>query len=605
MKTTGRQGRFMTLWGMSRGVRLLYAGALAFMALSIFMSYLVPQIIRFTVDSVVGDVPVPAVAAGLVKYLGGVAVLRENLLILGGLVMLVTGLGGFCGFVRGRWVALSAERLINRLRDKLFSHIQSLPHAWHVRVQTGDIIQRCTSDVDVVREFVHNQLPEMFNTVTLVTVAYAFLFSMNTVLALTSFLFLPVMVAYSVVFLSKISHRFLVADEAEGQLLSVAQENLTGVRVVRAFGRERHEIDRFDKQNRHFANLWVKLGDLLCLYWGASDLLTYLQILAVCVAAVFETINGGLTVGEFIVFMSYNSMLIWPVRGLGRVLSEASKTGVSLGRIKEILDEAPEQDAPDALTPEMDGDVVFHKVCFSYDGEPVLRDVSFTAQRGLTLGILGGTGSGKTTAAHLLCRLYELEEDCGQITVGGVDIKNIKRAWLRKNIGIVMQEPFLFSRTIRENIASLSPGHDLERIRRAASISCIDESVESFSHGYDTVVGERGVTLSGGQKQRVAIARAIIDDPPILIFDDSLSAVDTETDTKIRAALNEKTGGVTTIIIAHRITSISKADKIIVLDKGRVAETGSHAELLRQNGIYRRVYDLQSSVEEELGGDGA
>jgi ATP-binding cassette subfamily B protein len=283
------------------------------------------------------------------------------------------------------------------------------------------------------------------------------------------------------------------------------------------------------------------------------------------------------------------------------VLSEASKTGVSMGRLKEILDEEPERDSPEDTEPPMNGDVVFENVSFSYGGEPVLSGVSFTARAGRTLGILGGTGSGKTTAVHLLCRLYDLPAGQGRITVGGVDITRIKRSWLRKNIGIVLQEPFLFSRTIRENIASLSPAHGLESIKRAARISQIEDSISGFTMGYDTVVGERGVTLSGGQKQRVAIARAIINNPPVMIFDDSLSAVDTETDTKIRAALREMTGGVTTIIIAHRITSISRADKIIVLERGRVAEEGTHSELIALGGIYRRVHDLQSSIEDSDG----
>jgi ATP-binding cassette subfamily B protein len=352
----------------------------------------------------------------------------------------------------------------------------------------------------------------------------------------------------------------------------------------------------------------MKLGNLLCMFWGANDMLTYCQMLALCVCAVYQSIAGSLTVGDFIVFMSYNAMLIWPVRGLGRSLSEAGKAKVSLGRLIEILEEPPEKDAPGSMEPDMDGDIAFETVRFAYPGEkggePVLRGVSFVAEKGKTLGVLGGTGSGKTTAAALLCRLYDLEEGAGRITVGGADIKKIKRAWLRKHIGIVLQEPFLFSRTIGENIAALSKEHSAESIARAARISYLDDSVERFAQGFDTIVGERGVTLSGGQKQRVAIARAILNNPPIMIFDDSLSAVDTETDTKIRAALGEMTHGVTTIIIAHRITSISKADKILVLEKGRVAEIGTHGELLQLNGIYRRVYDLQSSIEDEIGEEG-
>lgn len=595
-----KSGRLALLWQFSRGGRLLYLGSIIAMIISILSSYLVPQIIRFTVDSVVGGVPMsqPMFIQNLVNKFGGVEYLRGNMLILGGVTLAVAATGGFMNFLRGRWVAMSSEGLIKRLRDKLYSHIQILPYSWHVKIQTGDIIQRCTSDVDVVRNFIQNQLPEMVRTILLVGIAYGILFSMNVPMSLASFLFLPVMFAYSFVFLFKISHRFLHADEAEGQLLSVAQENLTGVRVVRAFGRERFEVDRFQKESENFSQLWVKLGNLLGFFWGASDLLTSFQMLTICVVGVYQAINGNLTVGEFIVFLSYNSMTIWPVRGLGRILSEASKTSVSMGRLREILDTPEEADAPDAAEIPVTGDIVYDNVSFSYDSIPVLENISFTVKKGTTLGILGGTGSGKTTLAHLLCRLYDLEPDCGSISVGGTDITKFKRRWLRKNIGIVLQEPFLFSRTIKENISSLSSMHSLDEVRHAAEISCVDDSIDGFSQGYDTIVGERGVTLSGGQKQRVAIARAIINDPPIMIFDDSLSAVDTETDTRIRQALQERTNGTTTIIIAHRITSISKADKIMVIDNGRMLEMGTHGELLAKNGVYRRVYDLQSSVDE-------
>jgi ATP-binding cassette subfamily B protein len=246
------------------------------------------------------------------------------------------------------------------------------------------------------------------------------------------------------------------------------------------------------------------------------------------------------------------------------------------------------------------GDVEFDGVSFSYGDTPVLRDVSFSAGRGMTLGILGATGSGKTTIAHLLCRLYDLEDGCGEIRVDGININRYNRRWLRRNIGIVLQEPFLYSRTIGENIASISSDRPLEDIREAAAIAQIDDTIMKFSQGYDTIVGERGVTLSGGQRQRVAIARAVLNSPPIMIFDDSLSSVDSETDAKIRAALARRVKGSTTIIISHRMTSLSGADLVIVMEGGRIAEMGAPADLLRQNGIYRRISDMQRIVEDEI-----
>jgi ABC-type multidrug transport system fused ATPase/permease subunit len=319
----------------------------------------------------------------------------------------------------------------------------------------------------------------------------------------------------------------------------------------------------------------------------------------------YDTIVGerGVTVGEFMVFLSYNGMIIWPVRGLGRVLSEAGKTMVSLGRLREILETPPETDPPDAIDSPISGDIEFDNVSFAYGGARVLKNVSFTVKEGTVLGILGATGSGKTTVAHLLCRLYDLKEGEGAIRIGGVDIKKYKRRHLRKNVGIVLQEPFLYSGTIAENVAGLSKDHPLEGIREAAAVAQIDSDIERFAHGYDTIVGERGVTLSGGQKQRVAIASAVLKDTPIMIFDDSLSAVDTETDARIRAALRARVLGVTAIIISHRVTTISGADLIMVMEDGRVAEIGTPSELMELGGIYRRVTEMQGAVLDEIAED--
>jgi ATP-binding cassette subfamily B protein len=325
----------------------------------------------------------------------------------------------------------------------------------------------------------------------------------------------------------------------------------------------------------------------------------------ICAVGTSQAAAGGITVGEFMVFLTYNSMIIWPVRGLGRVLSEAGKTLVSLGRIGEILDTPVETDPDGALETPVSGDIEFDRVSFAYGEVPVLKDVSFTVREGTTLGILGDTGSGKTTVACLLCRLYDLREGGGAIRIGGVDIRRYKRAFLRENIGIVLQEPFLYSRTIAENVAGLSKRFPGERIKEAARISHVDAEIERFANAYDTIVGERGVTLSGGQKQRVAIARAVLRMTPVMIFDDSLSAVDTETDARIRAALRERVRGVTTVIISHRITTLSDADLVIVMEDGRIAEMGTPAELTKRGGIYSRVLDLQQSIDDGLSESGA
>jgi ATP-binding cassette subfamily B protein len=517
----------------------------------------------------------------------------------------MAALGGLCGFLWHRSVAVGSEKMIKNLRDSLYSHIQRLPYEWHSGVQTGDIIQRCTSDVGIVRLFVATQITEIVRSVALVVFAYSMLFPMNVTMTALSFAFLPVILFYSLIFLRKASERFLAADEAEGKLLSIAQENFTGVRVVRAFGRERFELDKFSAQNGYFADLWMRLGRLLSTYWGFGDMLVGLQTIAICVAGAWQASLGEITVGEFMVFLSYNGMIIWPIRGLGRVLSDASKAGVSLKRLREILDAPLETDGDGAKDDDapLRGDIAFDHVSFAYGDTPVLKDISFTIKEGTTVGIIGHAGSGKSTIAQLLCRLYDLKEGCGSISVGGADIRTLRRSRLRRNIGIVMQEPFLYSRTIRENIASLREA-PLERVKEAASLAKADEAIESFAEGYETVVGERGVTLSGGQKQRVAIARAVLSRPPIMIFDDSLSAVDAETDARIREGISALMGSSTIIVIAHRITSVSRADHIIVMEDGRVAEAGTVRELLKLGGIYKRIYDLQSFAgDEEVSGD--
>lgn len=583
-----------------RGSLRMFLVALVFSMLNTAFNALTPMIIRTTVDSVIGGEPY-ALPDWLIRFLGldGRTGVVSALLLAAAAVMIVSALSGVCNYVSRMQTAKGSETFIKSLRDRLYEHIQKLPFAWHTKHQTGEIIQRCTSDVEVVRNFVTLQLLEVFRTVFLIGLSMALMLSMNVKITLVALAFLPVIMGYSGFFYSRIARRFRTADEAEGELSGVVQENLTGVRVVRAFGREQFEIQRFDEKNNRFASLWVRLGRLLSAYWGIGDLITGLQILTVIVLGVMETVNGSITVGEFLALVSYNASLAWPVRGLGRILSEMSKAGVSIDRVGYILDAEEEQDSADALEPPLDGDIVFDHVRFAYEEQaPVLKDVSFTIPAGSTFAILGGTGSGKSTLMHLLDRLYDLPEGGGSITIGGVDIRQIRRSWLRRNIGMVLQEPFLFSRTIRENIAATRPGAEFADIRRAADVACVDGAIVDFAEGYDTIVGERGVTLSGGQKQRVAIARMLMQQAPVMIFDDSLSAVDAETDAQIRAALREHETGSTVILISHRITTLMQASRILVLDGGRVAQMGTHEELIAQEGIYKSIYDIQMSSDD-------
>ena len=562
------------------------------------LSSLTPQVVRVAVDCVLGSEPFPGAVTALAPPSLLAAAPMTQLVSAAGFLLVVAVLSGLCTYGSRMGTANASENFVKSLRDALYRHIQRLPYEWHVRHSTGEIIQRCTSDVEVVRNFVTNQLLEVCRIVFLVGFSLAVMLSMNARMTLIAVCFLPVILAYSLFFYSKIAKRFLTADEAEGELSATVQENLTGVRVVRAFGREAYEVERFDKKNERFASLWIRLGGLLSAYWGIGDLITGLQILTVICVGVTQTVSGAITLGEFLAFVSYNQTLIWPVRGLGRILSEMSKAGVSIERLAYILESEPETEPGRALTPPMDRDIVFEHVSFSYGEQPVLRDVSFTIPAGKTFAVLGATGSGKSTMMHLLDRLYDLSPGCGRITIGGTDIADISRAYLRRNIGIVLQEPFLFSRTIRENIAAVRPGATMEEVRRHAGTAHVDEAILEFADGYDTIVGERGVTLSGGQKQRVAIARTLMLDAPILIFDDSLSAVDAETDAEIRASLHQAKGSATVILISHRITTLMQADCILVLQDGRVAEVGSHDELMTRGGLYREIYDLQMTGED-------
>lgn len=568
-----------------KGAKKYFAVAVIASFITTVFNSLTPQIFRFTIDSVLdGD-----------KY----PYLSEHLWVIAGVLVGVAMLSGVSMFFSRFFTARAGENFAENMRNALYAYVQRLPSAWHDKNQTGDIIQRCTSDVEVIRNFVVTQLLEVFRTVFLIGVSFAMMWSMNRKLSGIVLLFVPVIVAYSAIFYRLIARRFTDADEAEGELSTVVQENATGVRVVRAFGREQYEMERFRKKNDAFAKLWIRLGTLSGLYWGIGDLITGLQVITVIVVGALEAVNGYISVGEFIAFASYNTALVWPVRGLGRILSDMSKAGVSFERVDYIIkaeEEAYGQQEEEKLS---HFDISFSNVTFSYEeGQKVLSDVSFHIPQGKVFGILGGTGSGKSTVTQLLARFYELKEGEGRISLGGQDIRQIPLEILRKNVAMVLQEPFLYSRTIRENIAASNPDATFEEIRSAAKIACVDDAIMSFPDGYDTLVGERGVTLSGGQRQRVAIARMLLQKAPVLIFDDSLSAVDAETDSLIRKALSTHMKGSTVILISHRITTLMAADEIMVLKQGRAEEMGTHSELIAQNGIYRKIYEIQMSHDD-------
>ena len=597
----------------SRGkIRLLLQflrGSKRYFALSILVALVTslaetvnPQIVRAAVDCAVGadTLNLPTFAMEKIEALGGISWLRNNLWVMAAAVIAVALVQVISQFAFRVYNTTASETLVKSMRDQLFTHIARLPFGWHMKNRTGDIIQRCTSDIDTTRNFVSEQLTAVFRILILLVLSISFMVSMEGRLTLIALIPMPAIIGYSIRFHGKVHEAFMECDENEGKLSAIAQENLTGVRVVRAFGRERAEIDKFRSQNDRYTGLWEELGKVLSRFWCTSDVLSGIQVMLVVIFGAVFCVEGAISEGEYIAFISYNAMLVWPIRQLGRMISEMSKAGVSIERIAYIMEHPVEEDTPDAVEAPMDGDICFEHVNFHYENAPeILHDVSFTMKSGTTLGILGGTGSGKSTMMLLLDKLYDLPEDWGRITIGGRDIRKIKTGHLRRNIGIVLQEPFLFSRTIAENIGIASPGMALDTVREAARAAALDESVMSFAQGYDTMVGERGVTLSGGQKQRTAIARTLSRETPIMIFDDSLSAVDTQTDAKIRAALQQRFGKSSVILISHRITTLSSADKILVLDRGRIIEEGTHEELKAAGGIYQKIYETQTGLREE------
>ncbi|MCB2305333.1 ABC transporter ATP-binding protein/permease [Clostridium estertheticum] len=587
------------LINLTKGNRVLYIVAIISIAAATFIAMIEPLIIKITIDSVIGNKAMNVIKPlqKIIMAVGGKEILITNLWICALSLVALTCIRGIFLFLSGNFSARAAENISRNMRVKLYDHIQNLPYEYHVKAESGDLIQRCTSDVETVRKFFATQMVEIGRAFFIVVFAIIMMLSLNKKMTIIAMVIVPIIFIFSYVFFYKIKSTFEKADEQEGVLTTILQENLSGVRVVKAFGRQNFEIEKYEKENKKYRDLNFKLVKLESIYWSSSDILCMTQIGLVLVSGIYFAVNGVISLGTLVVFNTYEGMLLWPVRQLGRVLTDMGKMSVSLKRISKILDTPVEREEGKALKSEIKGEIIFENVCFKYEeGNEILKDLTFKVARGETVAIVGPTGSGKSSLVHLLLRLYDYNS--GSIKIDGIELKDIERKHMRSNVGIVLQEPFLYSRSIKENIKMAKIYSEDIEIYSAASVAAVHNVITTFEKGYDTVVGEKGVTLSGGQRQRVAIARTLVKDMPILIFDDSLSAVDSETDRIIRGKLKNRSENSTTFIISHRISTVMDADKIIVLNHGKIENIGTHEMLIKKDGIYKRIWEIQTNIDD-------
>jgi ATP-binding cassette subfamily B protein len=590
----------LTLIQFTKGYRHYFVLALLFTIFLGASRAAFPLIVGYIVDTVLQGLPstIPnwihqrLVRSDVSLHLMLSALALAGFAVLRGLAMIAAGVTR----------AFFSEGLTRTMRNRVYHHLNHLSYKYHKNADTGDLIQRSTTDIDTIRKFFYEDLFSFLWVVSMAVLIIITMFLTNVMLAFLSVVIIPITITLSVVFFTRLETVFKTVEQSESALTTTVQENLNGVRVVKAFNRELFEIEKFKTKNNIYFTRSYNMYKLEANYWSLSDAFTFSQIGITLVAGTYFAINNIITTGELLSFVLMVQTVVWPIRNLGRIIAEFSKTIVSVDRLNTILTEEVEYVDNGTISSGIQGAIAFHDVGFQFedDDKHLLQHLTFSIPKGETVAIMGKTGSGKSTLAKLLIRLMDYQT--GSITIDGIDLKQFDKKYLRSQIGVILQEPFLFSTTLEKNIGITLVSDDQVKIRHAADVAAVSKDIDQFTSGYDTIVGERGVTLSGGQKQRVAIARLLVSPHPIMVFDDSLSALDTETDLAIRRALKDESKDTTVLIITHRITTAMEADRIIVLEEGGIKEIGTHAELIAKDGLYKTLYQIQTGLELEMKG---